>query len=76
MSCIDTIAHYSFLGCFYQVGQGREELQTQRLAQCFGLQPSGVFVKSVSHAAELNKLLVECNFPSICIYFGMSQEEW
>lgn len=34
-----------------------------------------VFVKSVSRAVELNKLLVECNFPSICIHSGMSQEE-
>ncbi|KAL7207377.1 hypothetical protein ACSBR1_029351 [Camellia fascicularis] len=34
-----------------------------------------VSVKSVSRATELNKLLVECNFPSICIHSGMSQEE-
>ncbi|KAL6523927.1 DEAD-box ATP-dependent RNA helicase 15 [Orobanche minor] len=34
-----------------------------------------IFVKSVIRAAELNKLLVECNFPSICIHSGMSQEE-
>lgn len=34
-----------------------------------------IFVKSVSRSAELNKLLVECNFPSICIHSGMSQEE-
>ncbi|GAV66020.1 LOW QUALITY PROTEIN: DEAD domain-containing protein/Helicase_C domain-containing protein, partial [Cephalotus follicularis] len=34
-----------------------------------------IFVKSVSRAAELNKLLVECNFPSICMHSGMSQEE-
>ncbi|XP_047158349.1 DEAD-box ATP-dependent RNA helicase 15-like isoform X1 [Vigna umbellata] len=34
-----------------------------------------IFVKSVSRAAELDKLLRECNFPSICIHSGMSQEE-
>lgn len=34
-----------------------------------------IFVKSVNRAAELDKLLVECNFPSICIHSGMSQEE-
>ncbi|KAL6076898.1 DEAD-box ATP-dependent RNA helicase 15 [Balamuthia mandrillaris] len=34
-----------------------------------------IFVGSVKRAAELNKLLVECNFPSICIYGGMKQEE-
>ncbi|PNY14630.1 DEAD-box ATP-dependent RNA helicase 56-like protein [Trifolium pratense] len=34
-----------------------------------------IFVKSVSRAAELDRLLIECNFPSICIHSGMSQEE-
>lgn len=34
-----------------------------------------IFVKSVNRAAELNKLLCECNFPSICIHSGMPQEE-
>nr|VDD14563.1 unnamed protein product [Brassica oleracea] len=34
-----------------------------------------IFVKSVSRAGELNKLFIECNFPSICIHSGMSQEE-
>ncbi|MCL7040409.1 hypothetical protein MKW94_026454, partial [Papaver nudicaule] len=34
-----------------------------------------IFVKSVSRASELNKLLVECNFPSICIHSGMNQED-
>lgn len=34
-----------------------------------------IFVKSVSRANELNKLLVECNFPSITIHSGMPQEE-
>lgn len=34
-----------------------------------------IFVKSVARANELNKLLTECNFPSICIHSGMAQEE-
>eukprot|EP01092_Planopodium_desertum_P002311 TRINITY_DN1364_c0_g2_i3.p1 TRINITY_DN1364_c0_g2~~TRINITY_DN1364_c0_g2_i3.p1 ORF type:complete len:278 (+),score=39.05 TRINITY_DN1364_c0_g2_i3:119-952(+) len=39
-----------------------------------------IFVKSTGRAAELNKLLRQCNFPSICIYAGrgklkMTQEE-
>ena len=34
-----------------------------------------IFVKSVARATELNKLLVECNFPSIAIHSGMAQEE-
>ncbi|KAK1698539.1 hypothetical protein QYE76_015236 [Lolium multiflorum] len=34
-----------------------------------------IFVKSVSRAAELNKLLCKCNFPAISIHSGMTQEE-
>jgi ATP-dependent RNA helicase UAP56/SUB2 len=34
-----------------------------------------IFVKSVARANQLNKLLVECNFPSICIHSAMPQEE-
>lgn len=34
-----------------------------------------IFVKSIARANELNKLLVECNFPSICIHAGINQQE-
>ncbi|CAG8497318.1 5698_t:CDS:2 [Acaulospora morrowiae] len=34
-----------------------------------------IFVKSVSRANELNKLLCDCNFPSICIHGGMTQTD-
>jgi len=34
-----------------------------------------IFVSSIKRAGELNKLLVDCNFPSICIYGGMKQED-
>jgi len=34
-----------------------------------------IFVRSVNRASELNKLLQDCNFPSICIHGGMKQEE-
>jgi len=34
-----------------------------------------IFVKSVSRANALDKLLGECNFPSICIHSGLKQEE-
>jgi ATP-dependent RNA helicase UAP56/SUB2 len=34
-----------------------------------------IFVKSVSRANELNKLLNECNFPSIAIHSGLPQDE-
>jgi len=34
-----------------------------------------IFVKSVQRAIALDKLLVECNFPSIAIHSGLPQEE-
>lgn len=34
-----------------------------------------IFVKSTHRATELDKLLRECNFPSICVHSGVSQEE-
>ena len=34
-----------------------------------------IFVKAVSRAKALDKLLVECNFPSICIHGQLSQTE-
>ena len=34
-----------------------------------------IFVKSVQRAVALDKLLVECNFPSIAIHSGLEQED-
>jgi len=34
-----------------------------------------IFVKSVQRAIELNKILVECNFPSISIHSGLPTDE-
>merc|ERR1711998_468929 len=34
-----------------------------------------IFVKSVQRAIALDKLLTECNFPSIAIHSGLNQEE-
>ena len=34
-----------------------------------------IFVKSISRANQLDQLLRECNFPSICIHGGLPQDE-
>lgn len=34
-----------------------------------------IFVNSVRRASELNKLLAECAFPSMCIHSGLKQED-
>merc|ERR1712222_265058 len=35
----------------------------------------GIFVKSVQRVIALDKLLVECSFPSISIHSGLNQED-
>merc|ERR1712087_888785 len=56
------------------VGKG-EESQAQRSSRCIRIQPGVIFVKSVQRAIALDKLLVECNFPSLAIHSGLNQEE-
>lgn len=34
-----------------------------------------IFVKSIGRATELDRLLRDCSFPSICIHSGLNQEE-
>ena len=34
-----------------------------------------IFVRSVPRANELNRILISCNFPSICIHSQMTQDE-
>ena len=34
-----------------------------------------IFVRTVARAVELNKLLLECNFPSIAIHRDLDQED-
>ena len=34
-----------------------------------------IFVSKVARANELDRLLQECNFPSVCIHSGMTQDE-
>jgi ATP-dependent RNA helicase UAP56/SUB2 len=34
-----------------------------------------IFVSKVNRAVELNRILEECNFPSIVIHAGLKQEE-
>lgn len=34
-----------------------------------------IFVRTVGRANELNRILIDCNFPSICIHSQMTQDE-
>ncbi|XP_039031467.1 DEAD-box ATP-dependent RNA helicase 15-like [Hibiscus syriacus] len=54
---------------------GRLSLDAKKLLDALDFNQIVIFVKSVNRASELKWLLVECNFPSICIHSVMSQEE-
>ncbi|KAI8013789.1 DEAD-box ATP-dependent RNA helicase 56 [Camellia lanceoleosa] len=75
------MVHGSFPGfqlCYYhyiKLSELEKNRKLNDLLDALDFNQVVIFVKSVSRAAELNKLLVECNFPSICIHSGMSQEE-
>lgn len=60
---------------YIKLSEGEKNRKLNDLLDALDFNQVVIFVKSVSRAAELNKLLVDCNFPSICIHSGMSQEE-
>lgn len=64
-----SVQHYILLK------EGEKNRKLNDLLDALDFNQVVIFVKSVNRAAELNKLLEECNFPSICIHSGMAQEE-
>uniref|UniRef100_A0A7N0V0U1 RNA helicase n=1 Tax=Kalanchoe fedtschenkoi TaxID=63787 RepID=A0A7N0V0U1_KALFE len=60
---------------YIKLGEMEKNRKLNDLLDALDFNQVVIFVKSVSRASELNKLLVECNFPSICIHSGMSQED-
>ena len=67
----------SYLKCqhYIKLTEAEKNRKLNDLLDALDFNQVVIFVKSVSRAAELNKLLSECNFPSICIHSGMNQEE-
>lgn len=64
-----------FLQHYIKLTESEKNRKLNDLLDALDFNQVVIFVKSVSRAAELNKLLCECNFPSICIHSGMTQEE-
>nr|KAJ0211689.1 hypothetical protein LSAT_V11C400192480 [Lactuca sativa] len=56
---------------YIKLGEMEKNRKLNDLLDALDFNQVVIFVKSVSRAAELNKLLVECNFPSICIHSGI-----
>jgi len=60
---------------YVKVQENEKNRKLCDLLDCLEFNQVVIFVKSVPRARELNKLLVECNFPSICIHSGLKQTE-
>merc|ERR1712086_377654 len=60
---------------YVKLGESEKNRKLNDLLDALEFNQVVIFVKSVSRAIELNKLLVECNFPSIAIHGSMKQAE-
>ncbi|KAM0752384.1 P-loop containing nucleoside triphosphate hydrolase protein [Meredithblackwellia eburnea MCA 4105] len=60
---------------FVRLEEGGKNRKLNDLLDSLEFNQVCIFVKSVSRATELDRLLRECNFPSIAIHSGLSQEE-
>ena len=60
---------------YAKLAEGEKNRKLNDLLDALEFNQVVIFVSKVARAKELNKLLTECNFPSICIHAGMKQEE-
>ena len=60
---------------YVKLAEGEKNRKLTDLLDALEFNQVVIFMRSVQRAIELNKLLNECNFPSICIHRQMAQEE-
>jgi len=60
---------------FVQLNENEKNRKLVDLLDALEFNQVVIFVRSVNRCTELNKLLVDCNFPSIAIHGGLKQEE-
>jgi len=60
---------------YIKLGEAEKNRKLNDLLDALEFNQVVIFVSKVARANELNRLLTECNFPSICIHSGMTQEE-
>jgi ATP-dependent RNA helicase UAP56/SUB2 len=58
-----------------RLSEGEKNRKLNELLDTLEFNQVIIFVKSTLRATELDKLLRECNFPSIAVHSGISQEE-
>lgn len=60
---------------YLKLAEGEKNRKLNELLDTLEFNQVIIFVKSTLRATELDKLLRECNFPSIAVHSGVSQEE-
>jgi len=60
---------------YIKLGEGEKNRKLNDLLDKLEFNQVIIFVKNTIRATELDKLLRECNFPSIAVHSGISQEE-
>ena len=60
---------------YVQLSESEKNRKLNELLDTLEFNQVIIFVKSTLRATELDKLLRECNFPSIAVHSGVSQEE-
>merc|ERR1712076_343241 len=66
---------HGLLQYYVQLSEKEKNRKLNDLLDALEFNQVVIFVKSVQRAIALDKLLVECNFPSIAIHSGLDQEE-
>jgi superfamily II DNA/RNA helicase len=60
---------------YVQLTEAQKNRKLNDLLDALDFNQVVIFVNGVRRCKELNKLLLECNFPSICTYGGLAQED-
>merc|ERR1711970_363578 len=66
---------HGLLQYYVKLEEKEKNRKLNDLLDCLEFNQVVIFVKSVQRAVALDKLLVECNFPSIAIRSGLNQED-
>ena len=66
---------HGLLQYYVRLSEGEKNKKLNDLLDSLDFNQVVIFVKSVSRAIALDKLLTECNFPSIAIHSGLDQKE-
>jgi len=66
---------HGLLQYFVKLQEGEKNRKLNDLLDSLEFNQVVIFVKSVQRAIALDKLLTECNFPSIAIHSGLQQDE-